>query len=69
MRIVGNMMGDFFMGSLSRDEKGAQRLYPFPPEIDPSGILEWEVQEEENPTVAMKKSIVHARKRRKTQNQ
>ena len=47
MWVAGPMMGDFFLTSNARgDEK--KRLYPFPVNLEPSDILEWEVVENLN---------------------
>ena len=42
MYYVGSIMGEVFMSPDAPKDK--RRLYPFPPEIQPSALLNWEIK-------------------------
>jgi hypothetical protein len=50
MYIIGFTMGDFFLSPQPKSIK-ERRLYPLPPHIEASNILDWEVVEVNNTKV------------------
>lgn len=46
MYVVGATMGDFFLSPIPPNTRDERIMYPMPPAVEPSHILDWEVVEE-----------------------